>query len=137
MKLKKIPKIIQNVETFFWGSMLIGGEVMQELASHGGTEYNWSVGHLSDIGASGMYTALYLMEADKRKNKLTIALGIPTLFSVVEVMSPLMTKHFPHPFRYDYQDIICYWGASFVALGIKELSEKLFDKKSSLESMAK
>ncbi|MEK6945874.1 MAG: hypothetical protein AABW63_03710 [Nanoarchaeota archaeon] len=136
MKLK-IPKVIQEVETFIYGSMLIGGELQQDLARAGIIKYNWSAGHLSDIGASGFFTAFYLMETDKIKNKFAIALGIPAFFSGLEIVGPLITKHLPHPFVYDYQDAICYFGASLTALGIKELSKKLFDKKSNLESRAK
>jgi hypothetical protein len=133
MELKEyIPKAIQGVETLVYTAMAGIGELMQEAVRFDGRDYTWGVGHISDIGASGMYTAMWLMTTNKLKNKLAITLAVPTFLSAWEVV-PLLWKGAVT--KYDPQDLACYWGAAIAAFGVKEITERAFKNKSQLEKI--
>lgn len=132
MKSEYIPKIVQGVGATGFAAMAVGGEIMQALHRYGTMDYNWAVGHLSNIGASGAFTAAGLLAADvvtdKAKNKLLTALSVPAYLSIYEINQ--MTLGTGDPL-----DLACYWGAALTAIGVEKLSENLFKKNSPLEKL--
>lgn len=124
---KYAPKIIQGVETIAYALITGIYELKQKSASFGNIKYNWAIGHVSDITAAGMLTAIGLMVTDKIKNALITTFTIPTILSILEIV-PLLDKTSQTTF--DPGDIACYYGGAFAALGIKIASEKIFKKNS-------
>jgi len=88
-------------------------------------DYNWLVGHLSDLGAGGVLTALYLTLQDKMNYKLGFALGAPSFWALTELGQKGAC---------DLQDIACYYGGSLAALLLKEVTETLFTEELKLDA---
>lgn len=122
--MKYNPKLIQGTNAALHICMIATGEWMQEATKSGLMDYNWAVGHLSDIGASGFYTSLFLSMSNKLKSKLAIVLGVPLFLSATEFI-PVFWKVGT---VYDSQDLLCYWGGALLAFGVKEVSERMHNK---------
>jgi len=127
--IKYAPKIIQGAEILVYTAITGVYELKQKAvmeSSH--LKYDWAIGHVSDITAAGLLTALGLIATDKIKNMLAITLATPTFLSILE-MTPLLDK--TSQVTFDPLDIACYYGGALAALGIKIISEKIFKKNSS------
>lgn len=120
-KISKIELTGMLGNTFLAGV----GEISQVLVREGHMDYNWVVGHLSDYAAIGALTSYYLLFAKRTKTKILATLTSPMVYSVAEVVFPLIRDDA----KCDLQDIVCYFGGALTALGIKELSSWQRSKK--------
>lgn len=123
--LNKVKRAITNIEFatyLFAGAM---GELLQLLVEDKVCDYNWGVGHISDIAASGIFTNL-LLNHTGIENKLLGALAVPTFLSILELI-PLINHNCATV--YDSQDILCYYGAALASYMIHKVTEERFPRK--------
>ena len=126
-----MPKITQGVGAAIFSSMAYVGENMQKMAISKMMDYNWAVGHLSDIGASGLLTALVILPSTKLKHTVLASLIIPVYYSILEVIS--LNSANACIAKYDFQDLMCYFAGATIAVGIKLASEQSLNKTPKLE----
>ena len=115
----EISKTVQTLEGIIFTTMVPYGEHIQNEVLLKQRQYDWLVGHLTDIGIAGGVVAWVLMPVKDKKEALKYSLIIQTAISAFDLFTSL------HPrITYDWQDTACYYGAALLAYGIKRISEK-------------
>jgi len=115
----KISKAVQTLEGMIFTAMVPYGEHIQNDVLLKQRQYDWFVGHLTDIGIAGGVVTWVLMSVKDKKEALKYSLIIPTAINAFDLLSSLHPK-----INFDWQDTACYYGAALLAYGVKRISEK-------------
>ena len=116
----KNSKVIQTLEGIVFTAMVPYGEHLQNEVLLKHRKYDWTVGHLTDIGIAGAVVTWSLMSANNKKEDLKYTLAISTAISAFDLLTAL------HPrINYDWQDTACYYAFALFSYCVKKICDEL------------